>query len=67
MKLTPSRRQLMVGAAATLALPAYIRRANAQSSINASRIVSSPPAATSEVRRTSMQPPAAALERPRFT
>jgi len=31
MKLTTNRRQLLVGAAATLALPAYIRRANAQS------------------------------------
>ncbi|MEB8386442.1 BMP family protein [Rhodobacteraceae bacterium KMM 6894] len=31
MKLTPTRRQLIVGAAATLALPAYVRRANAQS------------------------------------
>ena len=35
MKLTTTRRQLMVGAAATLALPAYIRRANAQSAIRA--------------------------------
>ncbi|WP_147109510.1 BMP family protein [Tateyamaria sp. syn59] len=30
MKLTPSRRQLLVGAAATLALPSYIRRTHAQ-------------------------------------
>lgn len=30
MKLTTTRRQLMAGAAATLALPAYIRRAGAQ-------------------------------------
>ncbi|MEJ6395861.1 BMP family protein [Gymnodinialimonas sp. 2305UL16-5] len=42
MKLTPTRRQLMVGAAATLALPAYIRRTNAQSVVRVAAVHGSP-------------------------
>ena len=42
MKLTTTRRQLMVGAAATLALPAYVRRANAQSATRVAGVHMSP-------------------------
>ncbi|MEP2892656.1 BMP family protein [Tateyamaria sp.] len=42
MKLTSTRRQLIVGAAATLALPAYIRRANAQSIVKVAGVHMSP-------------------------
>lgn len=42
MKLTTTRRQLMIGAAATLALPAYIRRANAQSVVRVAGVHMSP-------------------------
>ena len=42
MKLTPTRRHLIVGAAATLALPAYIRRANAQDIIKVAAVHMSP-------------------------
>jgi len=42
MKLTPTRRQLMVGAAATLALPSVIRRANAQSVVRVAGVHASP-------------------------
>ena len=42
MKLTPTRRQLMVGAAATLALPAYVRCANAQSVVRVAAVHMSP-------------------------
>ncbi len=42
MKLTTTRRQLMVGAAATLALPAYVRRANAQSVTKVAAVHMSP-------------------------
>lgn len=42
MTLRTTRRTLMMGAAATLALPAYIRRANAQSAISVAGIHASP-------------------------
>lgn len=42
MKLTPNRRQLIIGAGATLALPAYIRRAQAQSVIKVAAVHNSP-------------------------
>lgn len=42
MTFTTTRRQLMVGAAATLALPAYLRRANAQSAVRVAGVHASP-------------------------
>ena len=42
MKLTSTRRQLMLGAAATLALPAYIRRARAQGVVRVAGVHASP-------------------------
>lgn len=42
MILTASRRQLLLGAAATLALPVYLRRANAQTVIKVAGIHASP-------------------------
>ncbi len=42
MKLVTSRRQILVGAAATLALPAYIRRANAQTALKVAGVHMSP-------------------------
>ena len=42
MKLTSTRRQLMLGAAATLALPAYIRRASAQGVVRVAGVHASP-------------------------
>ena len=42
MKLISTRRQLLVGAAATLALPAYIRRANAMSAVKVAGVHASP-------------------------
>ena len=42
MTLTASRRQLLLGAAATLALPAYIRRVNAQTAIKVAAVHASP-------------------------
>ena len=42
MILAASRRQLLLGAAATLALPAYLRRANAQTVIKVAGIHASP-------------------------
>ena len=42
MKLTTTRRQLIVGAAATLALPAYVRRVNAQSVAKVAAVHMSP-------------------------
>jgi hypothetical protein len=42
MKLTTTRRTLMMGAAATLALPAYIRRTNAQTVIRVAGVHASP-------------------------
>lgn len=42
MKLITNRRQLLVGAAATLALPAYVRRASAQSVIRVAGVHMSP-------------------------
>ena len=42
MKLTTNRRQLMVGAAATLAMPAFVRRVNAQSAVRIAGIHASP-------------------------
>lgn len=42
MKLTTTRRHLMVGAAASLALPAYIRRANAMSVTRVAAVHMSP-------------------------
>ncbi|MGB5864958.1 MAG: BMP family protein [Sulfitobacter sp.] len=42
MTLTSNRRQLLIGAAATFALPAYIRRANAQSAVRIAAVHNSP-------------------------
>ncbi|MCA3447848.1 MAG: BMP family protein [Rhodobacter sp.] len=42
MLFTASRRQLLLGAAATLALPAYLRRASAQTAIKVAGIHASP-------------------------
>ncbi len=42
MMLISNRRQLLIGAAATLALPAYIRRANAQTAIRIAGVHNSP-------------------------
>ncbi len=42
MTLSSTRRQLMIGAAATLAMPAFIRRANAQSVIRVAGVHASP-------------------------
>ena len=42
MKITTTRRQLMIGAAATLALPAYVRHANAQSAVRIAGVHMSP-------------------------
>ncbi|WP_282121004.1 BMP family protein [Ruegeria atlantica] len=42
MKLTTTRRQLMVGAAAALAVPAYVRRVNAQSATRVAGVHMSP-------------------------
>ncbi|HKK97914.1 MAG TPA: BMP family protein [Marivita sp.] len=42
MTLKTNRRSLMIGAAATLALPAYIRRANAQSAFKVAGVHASP-------------------------
>jgi len=42
MTLTSNRRQLLIGAAATLALPAYIQRANAQSAVRIAGVHNSP-------------------------
>ncbi len=42
MKLASTRRQLLAGAAATLALPAYIRRANAQGALRVAGVHASP-------------------------
>ena len=42
MTLKPNRRSLMIGAAATLALPAYIRRVNAQTALRVAGVHASP-------------------------
>ena len=42
MRLTPSRRQLLQGAAATLALPAYLRSASAQTIVAVAGVHASP-------------------------
>jgi basic membrane protein A len=42
MTLKTTRRTLMMGAAATLALPAYIRRVNAQSALRVAGVHASP-------------------------
>lgn len=42
MRLTPTRRHLLLGAAATLALPAYVRRARAQAAIRVAGVHASP-------------------------
>lgn len=42
MTLTPTRRALMIGGAATLALPAYLRRASAQGVVRVAAVHASP-------------------------
>ena len=42
MRLAPNRRQLLIGATATLALPAYLRQASAQTAIKVAAIHASP-------------------------
>jgi basic membrane lipoprotein Med (substrate-binding protein (PBP1-ABC) superfamily) len=42
MKITPSRRQVLIGAAATLALPAYLRSAKAQAKVTVAGVHASP-------------------------
>lgn len=42
MKLRPNRRQLIIGAGATLAMPAYVRRVNAQSIAKVAAVHMSP-------------------------